>query len=416
MVAVTVLPTASLVANIWMKWYDFMKKVHTLMYIRHCINDKQQQRKQKEIKNKNEKVEQETVISPSLSAPPSQILEYCVGDENITISNKSDANALVNTLTEQQSREETTISTIASDNGSKTSTSATTATATATATKEFMYHDFDVIKYAKKSLGYIHEEVDIVAEFIDGMGAEEFNVFAVNYARKAGGLSLTRIKKSIDRYDLKLLQEKEKKIHEELKKSRSDLVEARNNIVKEYKNETLVDEEAPAQPLHAKSVNNVNEHTGDHIYEKGSSVSEDRSSIPNIRRRRGKRRSSWFTGDQLDLAIRKLDTMKENSEPIEKLHQMNDGLHSVGTKVKDEGEEGRAFLTDHIYPSYAVATFTSRYAAIIARQCLIDGGGTSAWRKVDDIPIYPLADSPPFMYFPSGFMYVIILHTMKYPL
>ena len=48
------------------------------------------------------------------------------------------------------------------------------------------------------------------------------------------------------------------------------------------------------------------------------------------------------------------------------------------------------------HESYAVVTFTSRQAAIAARQCLSDGSGLDGWRQVDSIPIPPLADSVPW--------------------
>lgn len=49
--------------------------------------------------------------------------------------------------------------------------------------------------------------------------------------------------------------------------------------------------------------------------------------------------------------------------------------------------------------SYAVVTFTSRQAAIAARQCLSDGSGLDGWREIDKIPIPPLADSVPWNIF-----------------
>ena len=48
------------------------------------------------------------------------------------------------------------------------------------------------------------------------------------------------------------------------------------------------------------------------------------------------------------------------------------------------------------HESYAVVTFTSRQAAIAARQCLSDGSGLDGWRQVDAIPIPPLADAVPW--------------------
>jgi hypothetical protein len=45
--------------------------------------------------------------------------------------------------------------------------------------------------------------------------------------------------------------------------------------------------------------------------------------------------------------------------------------------------------------TYAVVTFTSRQAAIAARQCLADSsGGVNRWIEIEDIPVPPLADAP----------------------
>ena len=46
--------------------------------------------------------------------------------------------------------------------------------------------------------------------------------------------------------------------------------------------------------------------------------------------------------------------------------------------------------------TYAVVTFSSRQAAIAARQCLADGSGWDRWKEVEDIPVPPLADGPAF--------------------
>lgn len=51
---------------------------------------------------------------------------------------------------------------------------------------------------------------------------------------------------------------------------------------------------------------------------------------------------------------------------------------------------GKSFVTALDHPTYAVVTFTSRQAAIAARQSLADGGGVNTWKQVDDIPISPL--------------------------
>ena len=46
--------------------------------------------------------------------------------------------------------------------------------------------------------------------------------------------------------------------------------------------------------------------------------------------------------------------------------------------------------------TYAVVTFTSRQAAIAARQCLADGSGLGNWKAVEDIPVPPLSDAVPY--------------------
>jgi hypothetical protein len=48
------------------------------------------------------------------------------------------------------------------------------------------------------------------------------------------------------------------------------------------------------------------------------------------------------------------------------------------------------------HPTYAVITFTSRQAAVAARQCLADGGGLDRWIEIQELPIAPLADAPPW--------------------
>ena len=53
-------------------------------------------------------------------------------------------------------------------------------------------------------------------------------------------------------------------------------------------------------------------------------------------------------------------------------------------------------VEDH---TYAVVTFTSRQAALAARQCLADGSGLDRWKEVEDIPIPPLADAAPYNLF-----------------
>lgn len=60
-------------------------------------------------------------------------------------------------------------------------------------------------------------------------------------------------------------------------------------------------------------------------------------------------------------------------------------------------KSGKAFVTALDHPTYAVVTFTSRQAAIAARQSLADGAGSNTWKQVDDIPIPPLGKCSQFL-------------------
>ncbi|KAG7350665.1 protein of unknown function DUF221-domain containing protein [Nitzschia inconspicua] len=76
-------------------------------------------------------------------------------------------------------------------------------------------------------------------------------------------------------------------------------------------------------------------------------------------------------------------------------HVWNRSLErSMEQTSKKPFSEGSSSIIDT--DSYAVVTFTSRQAAIAARQCLADGCGLDRWREIDCIPIPPLADAPPW--------------------
>jgi hypothetical protein len=63
--------------------------------------------------------------------------------------------------------------------------------------------------------------------------------------------------------------------------------------------------------------------------------------------------------------------------------------------VRAGSHSGKSFRTVLEHPTYAVVTFTSRQAAIAARQCLADGGGLDRWVEIAELPVTPLADAPP---------------------
>ena len=65
-----------------------------------------------------------------------------------------------------------------------------------------------------------------------------------------------------------------------------------------------------------------------------------------------------------------------------------------GTEIS---KDIRMTVEDHLLreSTYAVVTFTSRQAAVAARQCLSDGRGLDRWKASNRLPIPPLADVAP---------------------
>ena len=77
------------------------------------------------------------------------------------------------------------------------------------------------------------------------------------------------------------------------------------------------------------------------------------------------------------------------------LAKLRDAIHS---QLSESSSRRRRNLVGGVvdHHIYAVVTFTSRQAAIAARQCTADGSGLGRWQEVEDLPIPPLADSAPW--------------------
>lgn len=101
-----------------------------------------------------------------------------------------------------------------------------------------------------------------------------------------------------------------------------------------------------------------------------------------------------------------LRSSKEGATRMERLYQafrgqrpevmegIHDELHKFGVDVK---EKVAAHLARE--STYAVITFMSRQAAVAARQCLADGRGQNRWITAKALPVPPLADAAPFNLF-----------------
>lgn len=81
----------------------------------------------------------------------------------------------------------------------------------------------------------------------------------------------------------------------------------------------------------------------------------------------------------------------QRPDVIEGIH---DGLQKFGDDVKQKVAGTLARES-----TYAVVTFMSRQAAVAARQCLADGRGRNRWVTAKALPVPPLADAAPFNLF-----------------
>ena len=284
----------------------------------------------------------------------------------------------------------------------------------------FMYEDFNVSEYAS-SIGF-YEEVHNTAGFVQGMGIEEFNVFAFKCAVIAG-LNPGFDKGIFSQCGIETLRELEKDLIKEVREANQELMQARQDVVMVTDDQELEDTKLPLQPAITCDDNDSTvERYGEcevagHLSigirrRKSSGIStENRNATVTSLQNRGIEQRSDVgdyipTKPKLPTILRSLLGIfkfilvfpkrvycgKEGSDDFRDLQKY------YGTKDPSDTENGRSkgFITNLYHPSYAVVTFTTRHAAIIARQCLADGSAQNRWKQVDDIPLYPLADAPPW--------------------
>jgi hypothetical protein len=76
---------------------------------------------------------------------------------------------------------------------------------------------------------------------------------------------------------------------------------------------------------------------------------------------------------------------------------------AIAEEIRDNSDLKKLKILNLQHPTYAVVTLTSRQAAVAARQCLADGSGIDNWVEIEELPVAPLADAPPWdiMFFRS---------------
>jgi hypothetical protein len=438
--AVTVLPNATLLAKANNKWGICEKKVQSLRVVRRQLRiakkkqedyERNELERQKELLQEMEELAAANEMKNDADAAnrstaygsKSNIVSSRIGpDGSIASKSASDNSLIAGEIPQQQQHDIETpeVIDILSERTPPSPMRASAATQdrspppveTTTAPTVFRYEDFDVSEYAS-SIGF-HEEVHDTVDFVNGMDIEEFNVFASKCAALAG--SDTQSKRLISEYGIEILKDEEIDLMEELRVANEELLQARQNVAMLATDEELEESKQPIQPsIHNEDDDDdTNEVFG--IYE--SSGLRRRKNIPS---------ESGSVAKALpgNLDIKDDTITRERSSPKPSILQKmlgflecffrfprriyrgmegdsNNGRESLKyygtTTTVFDGEAGRAkaFVTNINYPAYAVVTFTTRKAAVIARQCLADGAAQNHWIQVDDIPIYPLADAPPY--------------------
>jgi hypothetical protein len=293
---------------------------------------------------------------------------------------------------------------------------------------DFFYDDFDVKRYAKK-LGF-DEETELV-DIVDGLGIEELSVFAREYAQSSANPCVYGMSPHLLNFkSIEELQEMEHELWEDLRDCNAELIAARKQAVEhaddeegfvtsgaeaknsddEFEYEANGDEigriSIPSPTLKAF----CGEQTGGLRNRHAFSASDDQwgefvgiccqadivpfcvslitvSGLEMAKEQAAGMRyvpeSEWNgDGQKRPWLRRHMPCCREPLKALPKYYGIMEGT-------------GKAFVTALDHPTYAVVTFTSRQAAIAARQSLADGGATNTWKQVDDIPIPPLADAPP---------------------
>jgi len=213
------------------------------------------------------------------------------------------------------------------------------------------------------------------------------------------------------------LEKEEKDLIEELRVANQELLDARENVVMIDEEKELKESEQPSQPsIRCEDEEDAVEHYS--VYESPGELSM------GLRQRKT---TTNGTGNDSEAIFRSQDTKEVNvsrDDPISKsiiqllwkafqyllIVPKRVIIGKVGSENYKERQKyygaphpsdtetgrGQGFVTNTNRPSYAVVTFATRQAAIIARQCLADGSARNRWKQVDQIPIYPLADAPPW--------------------
>mmetsp|Transcript_37114 Transcript_37114/g.42454 ORF Transcript_37114/g.42454 Transcript_37114/m.42454 type:complete len:1352 (+) Transcript_37114:147-4202(+) len=276
-------------------------------------------------------------------------------------------------------------------------------------TKEhFEYDEFDPETFAKW-IGY-YEETQL-DQLIDTLEIEQLSVYAREMSQSASnpcvygfGFRSLRLS-SIEQLEVMLCDS-----WLAVREANGILLLARANMFKE--------EESTRNDSEKKEEDDKDKNIGDETdYDSSRRKSIDKGKAKSVRFSFKKKKNeiiedddSPFTLDKSILrspsGLRKRGRVKSTRAKYDLARKLVDDINAVATThsgVKDGGYWSN-FLSGGKKTTgskkitvldYAVVTFTSRQAAICARQCLADNRGTRSWKQIQNIPVTPLADAPP---------------------
>ena len=285
-------------------------------------------------------------------------------------------------------------------------------------THGFKYENYDVKQYAKT---ISHNEETELIDIVDGLGIEELSVFAREYAQSSSTpFPFGCFPDSLKLLDIEDLRDIEEDLWTDIKALNAELIEAREFVVKQD-DDFEVDSTMIASAASFESGGGGEDRSFDGNGDRSFDEDENSNILldsPNSRQSavcKLRHRGADTVNRQWQKAQDVASSMKDIPQAAKRIGGglvsfsspsfrvacgrynpcFKETLNSLPKYYGHMRGAGRAFVAALDHPSYAVITFSSRKAAIAARQCLADGGANNSWQQIDEIPIPPLADAPP---------------------
>mmetsp|Transcript_4818 Transcript_4818/g.12258 ORF Transcript_4818/g.12258 Transcript_4818/m.12258 type:complete len:1303 (-) Transcript_4818:886-4794(-) len=450
--AVTVIPNAQSVAKVWTQWYTFKSKLRRLRFIRKTLAEKvaknsstlktaetsqhrigglpsSTQSFDEGVDRSNDTAADSNGSSPKHQTSSNGSKEKPVNDDVEDPPTAIDQNALVqevhtneNVLNREEKNRSSTDTSPTEDENEVAAESATANSnpsnlavveemdnehaeetidfhkedeaqdaSVASPKSQFEYDTFDVDEFSKQ-IGYV-EETEI-NDVVDGLGIEQLNMFAYESTLAAGGMCIYgKVDQLILLASIEDLVEMEQEAVDDLEITKQSLMDARAAVAEDETDIEVgaipVAIEPPLEEVANALSPRFSSAASSGLRNRGSTTVED--AIANQWEQAMNVKKTLQVVPESEV-VGNIDDKKSKKSYMSCCRGNVSLPQSYGSAL---AETSQSFLSALDHPSYAIITFTSRQAAIAARQCLADGGSRNAWKQADDIPVPPLADAPP---------------------